>query len=143
MTVPSVSKAFPGESGVPAVTERIVIADDDDAIRRLVSLVLRRKGYEVSEATTGDQALELIRREHPNLAILDIMMPGLSGLDVLRELTSDTQTAGIPVLLLTAKGEPRDVATGAGLGARAYILKPFRVGDLIRRVDTALGHEDW
>lgn len=122
--------------------DRIVVADDDDDIRRLVALTLRRNDYQVLLASSGDEALRLIQEELPQLALLDIAMPGLTGLEIAQALRADPATAAIPVVFLTAKGQVQDVIGAAEVGAKGYVLKPFRSADLVRRVAAALGRED-
>ena len=109
------------ESAAP----RIVVADDEADIRRLTVFTLQRRGYTVLEATAGDTALDLIRAEQPDLAVLDVMMPGLSGLEVAHALSQDSATARIPVILLSAKGQASEVQQGLASGARFYMVKPF------------------
>jgi CheY-like chemotaxis protein len=113
---------------------RIVIAEDDPDIRRLTAITLRRRGYEVLEASDGDTALALIRSEHPDVAVLDDMMPGLSGVEVTRLLAADEATAGIPVVLASAKGQASELERGLASGARAYVVKPFAPADLAAAV---------
>jgi DNA-binding response OmpR family regulator len=123
---------------------RIVVADDDADIRRLVTFVLRRRGYEVVEATDGDEALTAIRRERPDLAVLDVMMPGLTGPEVTHALATDPGLATTPVILLSAKGQASEVAAGLASGARAYLVKPFAPRELAASVEglLAAGGED-
>jgi CheY-like chemotaxis protein len=86
---------------------------------------LRRRGYEIHEAGAGDDALDLIREIRPDLAILDVMMPGMTGLEVAQALGEDPNTASIPVVILSAKGQMTEVEAGIATGARAYLVKPF------------------
>ena len=121
------------------MSARIVVADDEADIRRLVVFTLRRRGYTILEASAGDSALELIRQEKPDLAVLDVMMPGLSGLEVAQALKSDAATASIPIIVLSAKGQAAEVEAGLASGASAYLVKPFSREELIARVAEALG----
>ncbi|SRR5712692_378852 len=116
------------------MVQRVLVADDEADIRRLVAFTLRRRGYEVIEASTGDHALELIRGQRPDVAVLDVMMPGLSGLEVCRELLADPATAALPVVLLSAKGQAAEIEEGLSAGARAYLVKPFNPADLARKI---------
>lgn len=116
------------------MTARIVVADDEADIRRLVSFTLRRRGYTVLEASAGDAALDLIRRERPDLCVLDVMMPGLTGTEVARALTGDPATAGIPIIMLSAKGQAVEIELGLESGARAYLVKPFSPAALATQV---------
>lgn len=113
---------------------RVVVAEDDPDIRRLTTFTLRRRGYEVLEACDGDAALALIRAELPDVAVLDIMMPGLSGVEVTRALAADALTARIPVVLASAKGQAAEMEAGLASGARAYVVKPFAPVDLAAAV---------
>lgn len=112
----------------------IVVADDEADIRRLIVFTLRRRGYTVWEAGAGDTALALIRQERPDLAVLDVMMPGLSGFDVVRELATDLSVSPIPIIMLSAKGQTAEVEVGLSAGARAYLVKPFAPQELAARV---------
>ncbi len=116
----------------------ILVADDDDDIRALVTLRLRRFGFEVVTAADGEQALALVRDRAPDLAILDVTMPGLTGLEVTRALRADEQTRGIPVLLLTARVQDADLAAGLEAGATGYVRKPFQPAELLARIEEAL-----
>lgn len=117
---------------------RIVVADDEADIRRLIVFTLRRKGHEIFEATAGDLALVLIRQEHPDLCVLDVMMPGMSGIEVAHELGTDPGTASIPVVILSARGQVTEVEAGMATGARAYMVKPFVPAELAAKVDEIL-----
>jgi DNA-binding response OmpR family regulator len=111
----------------------ILVADDDPDIRRLVAFTLRRRGHAVVEAATGDDALALARAHRPDLVVLDVMMPGLSGLDVASALASDADLRHTPVVLVSAKGQVSEVAAGLAAGARAYVVKPFAPAELAAR----------
>ncbi len=117
---------------------RIVVADDEPGIRRLLVFTLHRRGSTVLEADTGDSALELIRAERPDLVVLDVMMPGLSGPEVIQLLRRDPATAEIPALLLSARGRASEIAAGLASGARSYLVKPFDPRELVARVDALL-----
>lgn len=118
--------------------ERIVVADDDADIRRLVTFVLRRRGYTVVEAADGDEALAAIRRERPDLVVLDVMMPGLTGPEVARAVAADPTLSATPVILLSAKGQASEVAAGLASGAREYLIKPFAPRELAMRIEDLL-----
>jgi two-component system, OmpR family, alkaline phosphatase synthesis response regulator PhoP len=117
---------------------RVLVADDEPHLLRLVKFRLEREGYDVLLATDGDEALELARRERPDLCVLDVMMPKRSGFDVLRELRADPECAGMKVIMLTARAHDRDVDAGFALGADDYITKPFSPQELRVRVSTHL-----
>jgi DNA-binding response OmpR family regulator len=120
------------------VTPRIVVADDEPDIRRLIVFTLRRRGYTIFEAGAGDIALELIRQERPDLVVLDVMMPGLTGVEVAQALAADPATNAIPVVMLSAKGQAAEIAEGLASGARAYLVKPFAPAELAETVSTLL-----
>jgi DNA-binding response OmpR family regulator len=120
------------------VSARIVVADDEADIRRLIVFTLKKRGYQVLEAAAGDTALDLIRRELPDLAVLDVMMPGLSGLEVAGALRDDPATRSIPIVMLSAKGQAAEIQAGLDSGARAYLVKPFAPQDLAARVAAIL-----
>jgi len=117
----------------------VLVADDDDDIRDLVAFRLDRAGYEVLRAGDGQQALDLAKEHVPDLAVLDVMMPKLTGYDVTRELRADTATSRIPVILLTARVQEADVARGFEAGADDYVKKPFSPQELKARVQAVLG----
>jgi DNA-binding response OmpR family regulator len=117
----------------------VLVADDDDDIRDLVAFRLDRAGYEVLRAGDGQEALDLAREHHPDLAVLDVMMPKLTGYDVTRELRADAATSRIPVILLTARVQEADVARGFEAGADDYVKKPFSPQELKARVQAILG----
>jgi DNA-binding response OmpR family regulator len=115
------------------VTERplVLVADDEEDIVLLVSAVLSRAGFEVLQASDGAQALQLVRERRPRLVVLDVAMPELDGLDVLRRLRADPETADLPVILLSARAQEADVALGYAEGASKYIRKPFSPRELV------------
>jgi two-component system phosphate regulon response regulator PhoB len=127
--------------------ERILVVDDEPDIVALVAYHLAKSGYSVSTATSGPEGLAAARREKPALVVLDLMLPGLSGLEVMEELRGDPNTARIAVLMLTARREESDRIKGLTLGADDYLTKPFspqemvlRVAAILRRVKS--GQED-
>lgn len=116
----------------------ILAVDDEEDILELVEYNLAREGYQVTCADTGEQALSIARAELPDLLLLDLMLPGVDGLDVCRLLKNDPRTAHIPIIMLTAKSEEPDVVTGLEMGADDYITKPFSPRVLAARVKTVL-----
>ena len=114
--------------------KRILVADDEPDVLALVSLHLQRAGFEVLKAADGEQALRLARAEEPALVVLDLMMPGLSGLEVAKLLKQSPQTAAIPVLMLTAKADEVDRIVGLELGADDYVTKTFSPREIVLRV---------
>jgi DNA-binding response OmpR family regulator len=116
------------------MSELVLVADDDDDILLLVTTRLRRDGFEVVQASSGDEALRLAREKRPRLAVLDIGMPGLDGLEVLEQIRADDELRDMRVLLLTAKAQESDVRRGFDRGADAYVKKPFSPAELSTRV---------
>jgi DNA-binding response OmpR family regulator len=116
----------------------ILCADDDEDILSLVALRLRRAGYEVVPAHDGHQALELARDRRPALAVLDVMMPRLTGHEVLAAIRDDDELRELKVILLSARVREADVARGMEAGADAYLAKPFRADDLLEQVKALL-----
>ena len=116
----------------------VLVADDDEDILQLLSFRLERAGYEIVQARNGDEALRLALELVPALAVLDVMMPGLDGFEVTRELRRNAATSTTPVILLTAKAQATDVAGGMAAGADDYVKKPFDARDLADRVDRLL-----
>jgi two-component system alkaline phosphatase synthesis response regulator PhoP len=112
----------------------IFVVDDEEDIRELVALNLGREGYKVIGLETGEQALKLARSQPPDLIVLDLMLPGMDGLEVCRTIKSDPHTQQIPIVMLTAKGEEADIVTGLELGADDYMTKPFSGKVLVARV---------
>jgi DNA-binding response OmpR family regulator len=116
----------------------VLLAEDDADIRFLVTLKLTQAGYQVRGFGDGLSAAADARVHPPDLAILDTMMPGMSGLEVCRELRKDPATASIPVIILTALAQDTDITAGLAAGAVDYIVKPFSPRDFARRVDAVL-----
>ena len=117
----------------------IVCADDDEDILSLVSLRLERAGFEVAAVSDGESAVAACRERKPDLAVLDVMMPKLTGYEVLERLRSDATLAGLKVILLSARVQESDVTRGMAAGADAYLPKPFRAQDLVAKVQELLG----
>jgi DNA-binding response OmpR family regulator len=117
----------------------VLVADDDADIRQLVTFRLERAGYEVVEAADGEQALQVCSEMRPDLAVLDVMMPKLTGYDVTRRIREDEALRAMPVILLTARVQDGDVAQGFEAGADDYIKKPFSPQELRARVQAILG----
>ena len=120
---------------------RIVVADDDIDIRELVEFKLTAMGHDVVAVADGSAAVEACRAQRPDLAVLDVMMPGMSGLEAVRLIRADPGLADLPVVLLTARAQESDVATGFDSGADDYITKPFSPRELAKRVDSLLARE--
>jgi DNA-binding response OmpR family regulator len=117
---------------------RIVIADDDADIRELVVFKLRHAGHEVLPVADGAAAVEACLSNTPDLVILDVMMPGMSGLDAARALRADDTMAGVPIIMLTARAQEPDIEQGFDAGADDYVVKPFSPRELASRVAAVL-----
>jgi DNA-binding response OmpR family regulator len=120
---------------------KILIAEDEKQIADMIAFKLTNGGHQVIRAHDGEQAVTLATREHPDLILLDAMMPGLSGFEVLRRLKRDPALKGISVIMVTAKGHERDVLSGLSGGAIDYVVKPFSLKELAARVELALRKE--
>ncbi len=118
--------------------EKIVVVEDERDILEVIGYNLGREGYRVVTATDGLEALRLIRAEAPDLVLLDLMLPGLDGIEVCRRLKTDPVTKAIPIIMVTAKGEEADIVLGLGVGADDYITKPFSPKELVARVRAVL-----
>jgi len=112
----------------------VLIVDDEEDIRELVELNLTQEGYKVLSCETGEQAIEIAGSKLPDLVILDLMLPGIDGLEVCKQLKGNIKTENIPIVMLTAKGDEADIVTGLELGAEDYVTKPFRGKVLVARV---------
>ncbi len=123
---------------VPNRRPLVLVADDDEDILLLVAFRLERAGCDVITARSGDEALKLAVEQTPDLAVLDVTMPGLDGYGVTRELRRTERTSEMPVILLTARAEEADVARGMAAGADDYVKKPFDAHDLRARVKRLL-----
>ena len=117
---------------------KILVVEDEPDIRKLVNYNLTQDHYRVVEAESGEHALKLIQRDKPSLVILDLMMPGMSGLEVCRTLRGQDETAKLPILMLTAKAAEADRVLGLELGADDYLAKPFSPRELVARVRAIL-----
>ena len=118
--------------------ESILVVDDEEDILELVRFNLAREGYPIICTASGEEALKIARKEHPDLIVLDLMLPGIDGLDVTKTLKNDPKTRDIAIVMLTAKGEESDIVTGLELGADDYIAKPFSPRILVARVKAVL-----
>jgi two-component system phosphate regulon response regulator PhoB len=118
--------------------KHIYIVEDEEDILDLLKYNLKQEGYKVTGAASGEKALKAIRTLVPDLVVLDLMLPGMDGLDVCRAIRSDAKVKSIPILMLTAKGEETDIVIGLELGADDYITKPFSLRVLIARIRALL-----
>lgn len=118
--------------------EHILVVDDEEDILELVSYNLTKAGYRVTSVTSGEEAIKSARAKQPDLVLLDLMLPGVDGLEVCNTLKRDHRTANIPVVMLTARGEEADIVSGLELGADDYITKPFSPRVLLARIKAVL-----
>lgn len=116
------------------MAHRILIVDDEPSIVIALQFLMAREGYEVAVAGDGEAALQAVAERPPDLVILDVMMPRLNGFDVCRRLRAEPRFSGVRVLMLTAKGREVEMARGLGLGADAYVTKPFSTAELVAEV---------
>jgi len=121
---------------------KILIVDDEKDIVELVSFNLEKEGYEVLKAYDGEKAMQLIGSKKPDLVILDLMLPGIHGLEVCKRLRRDPATAQVPIIMLTARGEEIDKVLGLEMGADDYVTKPFSVKELVARIKALLRRTD-
>jgi DNA-binding response OmpR family regulator len=117
---------------------RILIAEDEPDIRELVAFILRFAGYEVNTAANGEEAVQLATQSIPDLILLDVRMPRMSGYDVCRLLKANTAVKDVPIVFLSAKGQVREIMAGIEVGAEEYLLKPFAPDQLTERVRSIL-----
>ena len=117
------------------MTHKILVVDDDDALREMVGLVLSSNGYQPVFASDGISAVEVFKQSSPDLVLLDIMLPGQSGIDVCNQIRA---VSGVPIIMLTAKGDTEDVVVGLEAGADDYVVKPHNGAELVARVRARL-----
>lgn len=113
---------------------KIVIAEDERDIRDLIAFTLRFAGYEIAAAANGEEAVELAEKENPDLILLDVRMPRMTGYDACRAIKSNPALVDTPVVFLSAKGQESEIETGMEVGAEEYLLKPFAPDELTARV---------
>lgn len=116
----------------------ILVVEDDDYVVELLEYNLSRNGCRVSSGKSGDEAIRAVRKDKPDLIVLDLMLPGIDGLDVCRILKGDPETSDVMIMMVTAKGEAADVVRGFEVGADDYVTKPFNVGVLVSRINALL-----
>ena len=121
------------------MTKKILIADDEQNIVISLEFLLSREGFQTVVAQDGEETLARARAERPDLVLLDVMMPKMNGFDVCQALRADPDLAGLRILMLTAKGRETEVSKGLGLGADAYMTKPFSTRELVEKVRALLG----
>jgi DNA-binding response OmpR family regulator len=118
---------------------RVLIAEDETNISESLSFILSREGHTVSTVADGEAALQLLRRGLPDVLILDVMLPGRNGFDVLKAIKADTRLQALPVIVLTAKTQQRDRELAESIGAAAYLTKPFSNRELVEQVRLLTG----
>jgi DNA-binding response OmpR family regulator len=121
--------------------QKILIAEDEPDILELITFTLQFGGFEVIPTSNGEDALEMTRSEKPDLVLLDVRMPRMTGYDVCKYIKSENETRKTPVVFLSAKGQESEVNTGLDLGATEYILKPFAPDYLLDRLRNILSHQ--
>jgi CheY-like chemotaxis protein len=127
---------------VPNETPRVLVVDDSEVIRSLIVLNLELEGFEVQEAADGQACLDVVRDVRPDAITLDVRMPRLDGFSVIERLRSDPDTAGIPIVMVTARAQGADLARGAELGVDAYVTKPFDPTELVDTVRSVMQAPD-
>ena len=130
----SVAEPNPSDVAKP----KILVIEDEPDILEVVQYNLEREGYKVVPCRNGEQGLSRIRTDNPDLVVLDLMLPGMDGVEVCRQVKSDPVTRAIPIVMVTAKGEESDIVLGLGIGADDYITKPFSPRELVARVKVVL-----
>ena len=117
---------------------KIVVIEDEVDILEVITYNLSKEGFDVCSALDGEEGLALIKKEVPDLVLLDLMLPGLDGIEICRKLKTDYSTRSIPIIMVTAKGEESDIVLGLGMGADDYMVKPFRPRELMARIRSVL-----
>jgi two-component system alkaline phosphatase synthesis response regulator PhoP len=125
-----------------ALPQKVLVVEDEPDIRKLLHYNLAQEHFRVLEAEDGEQALKILKRDKPNLIILDLMLPGLSGLEICRTLREHPETARLPILMLTAKAGEADKVIGLEMGADDYLAKPFSPREMLARVRALLRRAD-
>lgn len=121
------------------MSHKILIVDDEPNILVSLEFLMKREGYQVVTARDGQEAIDAIGREQPDLVLLDVMMPVKTGFDVCHEVRANDAYKGVIIVMLTAKGRDTDVAKGLALGANAYMTKPFSTRELVQKIHELLG----
>jgi two-component system alkaline phosphatase synthesis response regulator PhoP len=124
------------------MNKKILIVDDEPNIVISLEFLMRREGFEILVARDGEEALQSIRAQRPDLVLLDIMMPRINGFEVCRQVRADPALSGTRIVMLSAKGRPAQIAEGLALGADGYITKPFSTRNLVAQVKSLLGLDE-
>ena len=122
---------------------KIVVIEDEVDILEVINYNLSKEGFDVCSALDGEEGLALIKKEVPDLVLLDLMLPGLDGIEICRKLKTDYSTRSIPIIMVTAKGEESDIVLCLGMGADDYMVKPFRPRELMARIRSVLRRGDF
>ena len=122
---------------------KIAVIEDEVDILEVINYNLSKEGFDVCSALDGEEGLALIKKEVPDLVLLDLMLPGLDGIEICRTLKADHSTRSIPIIMVTAKGEESDIVLGLGMGADDYVVKPFRPRELMARIRSVLRRGDF
>lgn len=120
----------------------ILIAEDEPSILESLDFILRRAGWSIRSVTDGDAALDAVRRLHPRIVVLDVMLPKRSGFDVLKQIRASAETRTMPVLILTAKGQQQDRRIAEELGADGFVTKPYANAEVVGAVRQLLGEDE-
>ena len=123
----------------PPENTTVLIVDDSRTAVHLLKQMLTQGGYRTMDATNGMDGIDLARQSHPDLILMDVVMPGLNGFQATRQLSRDADTAGIPVIIVTTKDQETDRAWGIRQGAKEYIVKPVAAGELLNKIKSLLG----
>jgi CheY-like chemotaxis protein len=121
---------------------KILIADDELRLRKVVAMFLKKSGHEIIEVSDGEQALEVIKTNKPDVVVLDVIMPVMNGMEALRKIKASKDCKDIPVILLTANISTADREDGIKAGASAYVTKPFSPKDLLEKILETAGHKE-
>ncbi len=132
------NKPIEKNGGINMSGEKILVVDDEEHIQELIKFNLEKSGFKVICAGDGIEAIKLVKEQLPQLMLLDLMLPGMDGLDVCKEIRKDSTMSNMPIIMITAKGEEIDKIIGLELGADDYITKPFSVRELVARIKAIL-----
>jgi twitching motility two-component system response regulator PilG len=120
---------------------KILVVEDEESLLKLESILLTSKGYKVTAVTEGNAALTEFARERPDLVILDVMLPGIDGYEICRRIKEDPDNSSIPIIMLTARKNTKDMDRGLQAGAAAYITKPFKSANLVGTIERLLAEQ--
>jgi two-component system alkaline phosphatase synthesis response regulator PhoP len=126
---------------VAIILKKVLIIEDDPSFLRAISHIVEKEGYSVTSASNGMKGLSMAKEEKPDLLILDVMLPGIDGFEICNQLRNESQTAKLPIIMLSAKGQENDKATGLNVGADEYLTKPVERAVLLEKITTLLAKE--